>query len=33
VTTRTMRANYGDMRMEWPAKYASTAEVNWTNAG
>ncbi len=33
VTTRTMRVTYGDMRMEWPAKYASTAEVNWTNGG
>lgn len=31
VTTRTMRVEYGDMRMEWPSKYASTAEVNWTN--
>lgn len=31
VTTRTMRVDHGDMRMEWPAKYASTAEVNWTN--
>lgn len=31
VTTRTMRVDYGDMRMEWPSKYASTAEVNWTN--
>ena len=31
VTTRTMRVEHGDMRMEWPAKYASTAEVNWTN--
>jgi hypothetical protein len=31
VTTRTMRVEHGDMRMEWPAKYASMAEVNWTN--
>jgi hypothetical protein len=31
VTTRTMRVAHGDMRMEWPAKYASMAEVNWTN--
>ena len=32
VTTRTMRVDYGDMHLEWPGKYASTAEVNWTNA-
>ncbi|MGH7663204.1 MAG: DUF1326 domain-containing protein [Gemmatimonadaceae bacterium] len=31
VTTNTMRASYGDMRMDWPNKYAATAEVNWTN--
>ena len=31
VTTKTMRMDFGDMRMEWPTKYASTAEVNWTN--
>lgn len=31
VTTETMRVDYGEMRMEWPTKYASTAEVNWTN--
>ncbi|HUF35684.1 MAG TPA: DUF1326 domain-containing protein [Gemmatimonadales bacterium] len=33
VTTRTMRVTHESLRMEWPAKYASTAEVNWTNAG
>jgi hypothetical protein len=33
VTTRTMRVTHGSLRMEWPDKYASTAEVNWTNAG
>jgi hypothetical protein len=33
VTTRTMRVDYESLRMEWPSKYASTAEVNWTNAG
>jgi hypothetical protein len=33
VTTRTMRVDYQPVRMEWPSKYASTAEVNWTNAG
>jgi hypothetical protein len=27
-----MRVSYGDIRLEWPGKYASTAEVNWTNA-
>jgi hypothetical protein len=32
VTTRTMRVDYESLRMEWPSKYASTAEVNWTNA-
>jgi len=32
VTTRTMRVTHGSLRMEWPSKYASTAEVNWTNA-
>jgi hypothetical protein len=31
VTTRTMRAEYGDMRMEWPNRFALTAEANWTN--
>lgn len=33
VTTETMRVDYGDVSMEWPARYASTAEVNWTNQG
>jgi len=33
VTTRTMRVDYESLRMEWPSKYASTAEVNWSNAG
>ena len=32
VTTRTMRVDHPSLRMEWPSKYASTAEVNWTNA-
>lgn len=31
VTTNTTRVSYGDLRMEWPNKYAATAEVNWTN--
>jgi hypothetical protein len=31
VTTRTMRVEHETLRMEWPAKYAATAEVNWTN--
>lgn len=31
ATTTTMNAEYGDLRIEWPAKYASVAEVNWTN--
>lgn len=30
-TTSTMRAEHGDLRMEWAGKYASVAEVNWTN--
>jgi hypothetical protein len=33
VTTKTMRADHDSLRMSWPGKYASTAEVNWTNAG
>lgn len=33
ATTERMKAEYGDLRMEWPAKYASAAEVNWTNQG
>lgn len=33
VTTRTMRVDYQPLRMQWPSKYAATAEVNWTNAG
>ncbi len=33
VTTRTMRVDHDGIRMDWTAKYASTAEVNWTNAG
>jgi len=31
ATTTTMRAHYGDLRFEWPNKYAAAAEVNWTN--
>jgi hypothetical protein len=31
VTTRAMRVEHETLRMEWPAKYAATAEVNWTN--
>jgi hypothetical protein len=33
VTTRTMRVDYQPLRMDWSTKYASTAEVNWTNQG
>jgi hypothetical protein len=33
VTTRTMRVDHPSLRMDWSGKYASTAEVNWTNAG
>jgi hypothetical protein len=31
ATTEVMRATHGDLRLEWPKRYASTAEVNWTN--
>jgi hypothetical protein len=31
ATTHTMRAQHGDFRFEWPARYAAAAEVNWTN--
>ena len=31
ATTIVMRAEFGDLKLEWPNKYASAAEVNWTN--
>jgi len=31
ATTETMRAVHGDFQLEWPGRYASAAEVNWTN--
>lgn len=31
ATTETMRAQHGDLSLEWPGKYAAAAEVNWTN--
>jgi hypothetical protein len=31
ATTTKMRADYGDLSLEWPQKFASAAEVNWTN--
>lgn len=31
ATTATMRAAHGDFHLEWPGRYASAAEVNWTN--
>jgi hypothetical protein len=31
ATTATMRAEYGDLRLEWPGRYAAAAEVTWTN--
>jgi len=31
ATTTSMRAQHGDLRLEWPNRYASAAEVNWTN--
>jgi len=32
ATTTSMRAQHGDLRLEWPGKYAAAAEVNWTNS-
>lgn len=31
ATTQAMRAQHGDLRLEWPSRYAAAAEVNWTN--
>jgi len=31
ATTEVMRAEYGDLRLDWPNGFASAAEVNWTN--
>ena len=31
ATTQTMRAQHGELSLEWPGKYAAAAEVNWTN--
>ena len=31
ATTTVMRAEYGDLRLEWPSRYAAAAEVHWTN--
>lgn len=31
ATTEVMRAEHGDFRLEWPNRYASAAEFNWTN--
>jgi hypothetical protein len=31
ATTETMRAQHGDLRFEWPSRYAAAAEVNWSN--
>jgi hypothetical protein len=30
-TTAKMRADYGDLHISWPSRYAAVAEVNWTN--
>jgi hypothetical protein len=30
-STATMRADYGDLHISWPNRYAAIAEVNWTN--
>jgi hypothetical protein len=31
ATTAKMTARHGDFHLQWPGKYASAAEVNWTN--
>jgi hypothetical protein len=31
VTTSAMRVDHPSLKMSWPAKYAATAEVNWSN--
>jgi hypothetical protein len=31
ATTETMRVEHGNLRFEWPNRYAAAAEVNWTN--
>jgi hypothetical protein len=31
ATTEVMRAEFGDLRLEWPKRYAAAAETNWTN--
>jgi len=31
ATTQAMRAQHGDLRFEWPSRYAAAAEVSWTN--
>lgn len=31
ATTTSMRADVGDLHIHWPNRYASAAEVNWTN--
>lgn len=31
ATTATMRAEYGDLKLEWPARFAAASEANWTN--
>ncbi|MBA2259261.1 MAG: DUF1326 domain-containing protein [Acidobacteria bacterium] len=31
ATTSSMRADFGDLHVQWPNRYASAAEVNWTN--
>lgn len=33
VTTDTMKISFGDLKFEYPAKFAAVAEVNWTNQG
>jgi hypothetical protein len=31
ATTDAMRAEYGDLQMEWPRRYAAAAQVRWSN--
>lgn len=33
ATTGAMSAKLDDLRLDWPAKYAGVAEVDWTNQG
>jgi hypothetical protein len=32
ATTVTMKAEHGDLKLEWPNRYAAAADVRWSNA-